>query len=270
VVLFYKSYLYVLLLSFRGGFLKVGLYALVALIVGVYLAASFSGRQPATVGLDIGFSIIRLVLPFTIALAAQDLVGREIDRRYYLLSLSYPSSRIYFLITRFAVMAVLSMLLLAALGLSLALLIFLVGEGYSQVNPVNLNLKYGLVLVSIYTEALVVVAVSQLIAVVSRTPGFVIIGVLGFTLIGRSYVAIINLILRDASVVDDSEAYSAGLGMLRYLLPDLGGLDVREIALYDQWALLPSVWGWSVLAYLLYMSAFLFFGFLVFKYKRFN
>jgi hypothetical protein len=88
--------------------------------------------------------------------------------------------------------------------------------------------------------------------VVASTPSFVLIGTFGFMLVARSFAAIIALLTRDAWLVSDAESYRAGVGALGYLLPDLGALDVRIVALYGQLDLLPADWPWLLLSTLAY------------------
>jgi Cu-processing system permease protein len=82
--------------SWRSGFrnrifLAVFVFAL-ALVGVAYLSASFSPRQPRTVALDIGLSGLRISLILFAITLIQDLVGREIEDRSVVLTLSYPTS----------------------------------------------------------------------------------------------------------------------------------------------------------------------------------
>lgn len=257
-------------LVFRSGFTKFSLFGLVVLVMGSLISSVFSGRQPATVGLDVGFSLIRIILPFAVALMAQELLGREFERRYYLFSLTYPSSLICYLLARFIVMTGLAVIFLAVMAGLLWLVVYFVNKGYSQASPVDLSWKYTVVLAGIFIEILVVIAVAQFFSVVSLNYTFVVVGVLGFTLIGRSYMSVVSLISLDGSVVGGSESYSVGVGVLRYMIPDLGGLDFREIALYDQWGLLSEDWMLTVVASIVYALAFFALGVITLKYKRFD
>jgi Cu-processing system permease protein len=65
----------------------------VALVGVAYLSASFSPRQPLTVALDIGLSGLRVSLVLFAITLVQDLVGREIEQRSVVLTLSYPTNR---------------------------------------------------------------------------------------------------------------------------------------------------------------------------------
>ena len=58
------------------------------LVAAAWLAGQFSPRQPSTVALDVGLSLIRLVVPILALLQIQDLVAREVERRLVLTSLT--------------------------------------------------------------------------------------------------------------------------------------------------------------------------------------
>ena len=91
----------------------------------------------------------------------------------------------------------------------------------------------------------VVLAIATLLAVSTTTPSFVLIGTLGFVLIARSYMPILQLMQGADYLVDkiaDPRLYKDSLSLLNFVLPDLGTLDVRMIALYDKMEFLPGHW----------------------------
>jgi len=201
--------------------------ALLVMLLTAGLASQFSGRQPATVALDIGLSALRLLLPLILVLMTQELLSREFDRRYFLNTLSYPHSRHSLLLGRLAAIATLTLGLLLLLAAALALLVWLIGRGYAQATPVALGQHYLVTIVFIGADLLLLAAVASLLAVVASTPSFVLIGTFGFMLVARSFGAIVELLTRNTAVVTDAESYRSGIGLLGYLLPDLGALDVR-------------------------------------------
>lgn len=239
-------------LAFRARYFFLFFLCLMALALAVFLAAQFSGRQPATVGMDVGLSFIRFLSPLMLVLMTQELLSREFERRYYLGSITYPRARRDLLLGRFLAIAVLTLGLLVVMGLLLAALVLIVGQGYSQGTPVALGYQYGLTIVFIGVDLLLLIAVACLLAIFASTPSFVLIGTFGFMLVARSYVAIIDLLRRDASLVADAEEYRSGVGVLLYLLPDLGSLDVRMIALYGKMEFFPSDWPLLLLSSLAY------------------
>lgn len=265
-------------LSFFISGVRVGLrarYPLVSLVViifflgAAFLSSFFSGRQPATVALDVGLSVLRLLLPIVLVLATQELLSKEFERRYFLNSLTYPSARYKLLLGRFFAIAGLTLGLLLVMSLLLVFLVESVGKGYAQATPVALGWNYSIVIAFIGVDLVLLSALACLLAVVASTPGFVLIGTLGFMLVARSFAAVVELLGRDASVVGDAENYRAGVGMLGYLLPNLGALDIRMVALYGDMQFLPPDWPWLLLSSLVYTVGLLALAIWALQRKRF-
>jgi Cu-processing system permease protein len=249
-----------LLLAVRAGSLKLGGGLLVALLIVVLVAAEFSARQVATVAMDVGLSFIRLVFAIYAVLLVQELIAREFDRRLHLTSLTYPRSRSAWLLGRLGAIGLILTGLVALAAAELALLVVYVGGSYEQATPVGLGVPYLVTLGFALVDLLVVTAIATLLAVTSVTPSFVLVGTLGFVLIARSYMPIIQLLQSADYLVDkiaDPRLYKDSLTLLSFLLPDLGTLDVRMIALYNKMAFMPSQWGWLLASALAYAVALL-------------
>lgn len=257
-------------LAFRARFCWLTGGSLLVLVLATFLSAQFSGHQPATVALDIGLSVIRLLLPLVLVLMTQELLSREFDRRYFLNTLSYPHPRYSLLLGRFIAVSALTLGLLILLAGALALLVWLIGQGYAQATPVALDHHYLVTIAFIGLDLLVLTAVATLLAVVASTPSFVLIGTFGFMLVARSFGAIVELLTRNTTVVGDAESYRSGVGLLGYLLPDLGALDVRMVALYGKLELLPADWPWLVLSSLTYTVGLLALAVWALNRKRFS
>lgn len=256
-------------LAWRARYLWLSGCSLLMLALAALLASQFSGRQPATVALDVGLSVMRLLLPMVLVLMIQELLSREFDRRYFLNSLTYPRPRYYLLFGRFLAVAVLTLSLLIVMALVLGFLVELVGQGYAQSTPVAMGWHYLISIVFIGADLLLLTALACLLAVVASTPSFVLVGTLGFMLAARSFAAIVELLGRNASVVGDAESYRTGVGLLGYLLPDLGALDVRMIALYGSMKFLPADWFWLLFSCLAYLVALLALAVWALQRKRF-
>ncbi len=233
------------------------------------MSAQFSARQPATIALDTGLSLLRLALPLLAVLLLQELLSREFDRKLYLSSLTYPRPRHHFLLGRVAAIAVLLLGLLVILAAVLAGLTTWIGHDYAQATPPDLGLPYLVTIAFIALDLLVILSIGTLIAVATTTPSFVLIGTLGFVLVARSYSAIVALLTRDATLVSNADSYQSSLSLLGYLLPDLAALDVRMISLYGQWQFLPEDWALRVLATLAYAAALLALAVWTLKRKQF-
>jgi Cu-processing system permease protein len=219
----------------------------VLLIAACFLAAQFSARQPATVALDVGLSVLRLLLPVASVLLMQELFYREFDRKYYFLSLTYPRPRFVFLLGRGLAVLAYTLIGLILLALALWLTVRFVGRSYPQVTPPDLGIRFLITLFFIALDLTVVVAVGMLISIAASSASFVLVGTLGFLLCARSFSPIIELLGRDSTLVTNAETYQSSLSVLGYLLPDLAKLDVRMIALYDSIVFLPSNWPTLVL-----------------------
>lgn len=256
-------------LALRARFGWLACNVLLALILFALLSAQFSGRQPATVALDIGLSVIRMLSPLVLVLMTQEVLSREFDKRYFLNTLSYPRPRHHVLLGRFVAVAALTLGLLLMLAGVLALLVWLISQRYAQSTPVSLGLHYLVTITFIGLDLLLLSAVAALLAVVASTPSFVLIGTFGFMLVARSFGTIVELLTRNTEVVSDTESYRSGVGLLSYLLPDLGALDVRMITLYGRMELLPADWPWLVLSNLTYTVGLLALAVWALQRKRF-
>lgn len=228
---------------------------LVGLIAACLLAAQFSGRQPATVALDVGFSVIRLFLPVLAVLLLQELFYREFDRKYYFLSLTYPKTRLTFLVARVTTVLAYTLLALFLLSLALWLAVHFISKGYAQASPPNLGVPFVITLLFVALDLTVAVAVGTLISIAAASASFVLVGTLGFLLCARSFSPIIDLLSRDHTLVLHSETYQSSLHLLGYVLPDLARLDVRLISLYNMMVFLPADWPVLVLTTAAYALA---------------
>lgn len=256
-------------LAFKARYFALAFLVLLSVLLSAALAAQFSGRQPATVALDVGISMLRLLLPLVVALLAQELICREFDRRYYLISFSYPGYRWLFLVGRFLAVFGLTAFLMFVVALFLRLVVDGLFVKMQPSATLDLGLGYFVVLLFMQVDLLVLSAVSCLLAVIARTNGFALVGTLGFMLIARSYGAIIQLLSENFSAVSDPEAYKVGLSLLGYLIPDLGGYDVRAVALYGGVQFLSSAWPLQLTSGLLYALGVLGLAVLVINRKRF-
>lgn len=244
-------------LVFKAGFVWMAVGALLFVALATLLSAYFGGRQPATVGLDVGFSAMRLLLPLLIVLLVQELLSNEFDKRYYLNSLTYPKARSRLLLGRFAAVVTLVLSILLALSVFQVGLVSLIVSIYPQATPVSLGLPYIIATAFFALDLLVLTTLAVLLSVVASTASFVLIGTFGFMLVARSYGAIVELLSQGSGLVRDEGGYRAGLGVLGYLLPDLGALDLRMLALYGKWEFLPSDWPGLLLSHLAYAFALL-------------
>ncbi|MBB6340050.1 ABC-type transport system involved in multi-copper enzyme maturation permease subunit [Pseudomonas fluvialis] len=249
---------------------KIGLWCGLTLALGclVFLASMFSARQPATVSLDIGISVIRIFLPMLIFVVVHELISREFERKYYLCTMVYPLSRVRWLVSRILAAWLLAIGLLVWLFVLLGFEVFWISGWYQQSTPVSLLGGLSFTAALLVFDALVFTAVVVFLSVFSSSAGFVFLGGAGFLIIARSYSSVLELLGVSPWVVGDGYAgfYRNGVGWLYYLVPDLGQLDVRGVALYSTWEVLPSGLIWSVTSSVIY--AFIFIALAIFAVRR--
>lgn len=245
-------------------------FFLLALCLIAYLAAQFSGRQPATVALDIGLSFIRLALPIATIVITQQLLSAEFERRYIYNSITYPSSRRTLLFGRLTAGFIITLSLLLILSTALALIVWLISGSYPQGTPVALGPPYIIVVAFIGLDLLLINTAAALLATIASSPSIVLVGTLGFVFAARSFSAIVELLTLDSGIVSNAESYRFNLSLLKYILPDLGALDIRAIALYGGLRDLPLDWHWSVLSALTYIIALIALSDRALQCKRFN
>lgn len=264
-----RHFLIALRLAFKAKYLWMACGILLVAALAMFLSAYFGGWQSVTVGLDVGLSSMRLLLPLLIVLLVQELLSREFDKRYYLASLTYPKARSSLLLGRFSAVFVLVLVLLLALALLQVGVVSFISGIYPQATPVALGQPLLIVMGFFALDLLVLTTLAVFLAVVASTPSFVLVGTFGFMLVARSYGAIVELLGEAPELVSNSEGYRSGLGTLSYLLPDLGALDVRMLALYGKPEFLPVDWPWLLLGNLGYAIALLALAILLLQRKRF-
>ena len=256
-------------LALKARYLWISFCIFLVMLAAAGLSAHFGGRQSSVVALDVSFSIVRLMLPLLVVLLVQELISREFDKRYYMSSLSYPRGRVRMLLGRFISVLLLIVALLVFLGVMQCFIVFFVEYFYPQPALVSFGWFNLIVLCFFVFDLLVVMAMATFLSVVASTSSFVLIGTFGFMLVARSYGAIVELLSNNAGVVINAEGYRASLGVLGYLLPDLGALDLRMLALYGKPEFLPADWPWLLLSNLAYACALLALAVWALQRKRF-
>lgn len=76
-------------------------------------------------------------------------------------------------------------------------------------------------------------------------------------LVARSFASVVELLAKNSGLVGDAQAYQGGLSVLGYVLPDLGALDVRGVALYGVMEFLPGDWWLHVISAFVYAAGLL-------------
>lgn len=235
------------LLMVRSRLILTGLLLCAVVAACTWLVAQFSPRQPGTVALDVGISLIRIAVPVLALLQIQDLVMREVERKLILFSMTYPRPRAAFLLGRYLAVIAASFGVTASLALTVAIVVASIGPASAQGTQVALGLPYVLTCALIWCDVAVVVAFGTALAVVATTPHLVFVGGLGFMIIARSATAVIALLEREQDLLPGADLYHQGLLWVQWIIPDLGALDVRAIALYGKMELL-TIPAWAMVA----------------------
>jgi Cu-processing system permease protein len=223
--------------SWRSGFRGktfLGVFILGVALVGVaYLSASFSPRQPRTVALDVGLSGLRFSLVLFAIVLVQELVGREIDRRSVVLTLSYPVPRSSYLIGRYLGVLLLTAVAAIILALLLWIAVLLAGVHYEQQFRVELGWPYWIAVGGVWLDVAVVTAFSFWIASLSTVAMLPFaLGAL-FAIAGKALGPMADYLAQGAGGQDDLVAsYGPLLDAIRWLLPDLSRLDWRVWPMY--------------------------------------
>lgn len=229
--------------SWRSGFRNRAFFAVLALavaLVGVaYLSASFSPRQPRTVALDIGLSGLRVSLVLFAITLLQDLVGREIQQRSVVLTLSYPTSRATYVLGRYLGVLALTGVATMMLSVLLWIAVMLSGLHYEQEFRVDLGMPYWATVFGVWLDIAVVTAFTLWITTLSTVTMLPLALGAVFAIAGRALGAVFDYVAKGADgQADLVEHYGPLLDVVRWVLPDLSRLDWRSWPMYG---LLPDV-----------------------------
>jgi ABC-type transport system involved in multi-copper enzyme maturation permease subunit len=210
-----------------------GILILGALLVGVaYLSASFSPRQPRTVALDVGLSGLRVTLVLFALFWVQELVGREIERRTVLFSLTYPVARGNYVLGRY--FGVVGLLALAALllGMLLWLAVLTTGGDYEQGFVVAAGLPYWITVFGLWADAAVVAAFALWLSTFSTVPMLPLALGLAFAAGGKSLGAVAEYLAKGAEGDAELMRFAPFINAIQWVLPDLSRLDWRAWPMY--------------------------------------
>lgn len=204
-----------------------------ALLIGVaYLSASFSPRQPRTVALDVGLSGVRITLILFALFWVQELVGREIERRTVLFSLTYPVARGNYILGRY--LGVIGLLGLAALllGSLLWLAVQPIGGDYQQSFVVATGFPYWVTVFGLWVDAAVVAAFALWLSTFATVPMLPLALGLAFAVGGKSLGSVADYLAKGAEGDLELMRFAPFINVIQWLLPDLSRLDWRAWPMY--------------------------------------
>lgn len=204
-----------------------------ALIATAFLASQFSPRQPQTVALDVGLSGLRFCLILLALFWGQEFLGKEIERKTVLFSLTYPASRADFILGRYFGILALNALAALALALFLWLIVLGVGKGYDQEFPVHLGLPYWITVLGLWLDAAVVAGFALWVGALSTVSMMPVAMGAAFAIAGKSLGPALDYLAHGADGQTQLVATHAPLlKALQWILPDLSRLDWRAWPMY--------------------------------------
>lgn len=225
-----------LISTWRAGLRSRSIQAILALgvlLVGIaFLAALFSPRQPITVALDVGLSVVRISLILFALFWIQELVGQEIMRRNILFALTYPVPRSHYILGRY--FGVIGLLGLAALllGMLLWLVVMNAGGGYQGGFATIPGASFWVTIIGLWADAAVVAAFALWIASLSTVPMLPLVLGMAFAVAGKSLGAVIEYLARGAEGDASVMRLAPIVDTIQWLLPDLSRLDWRAWPMY--------------------------------------
>jgi Cu-processing system permease protein len=203
------------------------------LLVGVaFLAAFFSPRQPITVAMDVGFSVVRVSLVLFALFWIQELVGQEIVRRNVIFALTYPVPRSHYLLGRY--LGVTGLLALAALllGMLLWLVVMNAGGGYDGGFATIPGVSFWVTVAGLWVDAAVVAAFALWIASLSTVPMLPLALGLAFAIAGKTLGAVMEYLALGAEGDTNVMRLAPLVDAIGWILPDLSRLDWRVWPMY--------------------------------------
>lgn len=258
--------------GFRGRGVRLIVFLGLLTAVTAWLAAEFSGRQPETVALDVGFSLTRLFGALLVLFWVTELLGRDLERRTIYFVLAYPIPRSIYIFSRF--LAIASLAAIAVVGLSLFMLAawwVVAHSGYHQANPVHLQGSVlPLTLSLIWLDLISIGAFALLVSALSTTPMLAFFVGMAFAVSARSLGPILAYLATDDPGAQKlAVTYQPLLNAVHWIIPDLSRLDIRSAALYNIWPEASSTL-WASVHVALYSIIALALAMLFFQRREFN
>jgi ABC-type transport system involved in multi-copper enzyme maturation permease subunit len=205
-------------------------------VLGGSLFSNFSGRQPATIGMDLGLSAFRIIGVLLALFWIQELFVKELEQGRLHTLLSLPQPRHRYLLGRFLGIAVLLGGSLALFGTFLWFLGIGVSSGYNQGTPIHNGWPLIPVLFYLWLDLITISAFTVLIGTLATTPMLPFGLGLGFAWASRTFGPVLEYLQAEEKTLQGiRQTFGPGLDSLQWFLPDLSQLDLRAGVLYGQW-----------------------------------
>lgn len=258
--------------GFRGRGARLILFLGLLIAACAWLAAEFSGRQPETVALDVGISLIRLFGALLVLFWVTELLGKDLERRTIYFVLAYPFSRNTYIFSRFLAVAGLAACAVAGLAIFMLAAWWLVAHsGYAQDTPVSMQgATLPTILLLIWLDLTTIGAFTLLVAALSTTPMLAFFVGMAFAVSARSLGPILAYLASNESGAQKlAPTYQPLLNAIHWIIPDLSRLDIRSAALYGIWPSTESIL-WASLNASLYGVIALAIAMLLFHRREFS
>lgn len=240
----------------------------VAMLAMAFFAAAFSLRQPLVVAMDVGITGMRLAILLLALFWVQELFSQDITHRTVFLMLAYPISRAEYVLGRFFGIAGLVAFALLFYGILLLGVVKLSGWGYSDSSAPVYGLSYGVMLLGIYLDILVLLAFALCISAFSETPFLPLSVTFFFALVARSYDAVVSYLKASGEASEALRQHFVPVfDALGWVLPNLSRLDWRDAVLYGQYPPPAQMMAASAMA-VLFIALMLLFACLQFKRRQ--
>ncbi|MDU0458551.1 MAG: ABC transporter permease [Geobacteraceae bacterium] len=208
-----------------------GIMALSALFLFIPSVASLSMRQVTELSTTLSLSLISFIMLLLAVFLGATSVWKDIERRYTFSVLSLPVSRSTYLVSRFLGIALFMLMTAFFLGSIALISIKIASLTYPPARP----LLWSAIFATIVFDALkyiVVVAVAMALATVSTSLFLPIFGALSTFLAGTVTQQVYDYLLTPSARVAVSAVVRKAALVLYFLLPNLGGFDLKVHAIY--------------------------------------
>ena len=208
-----------------------GIMALAVFFVFIPTVASLSMRQVTELSTTLSLSLISFIMLMLAVFLGATSIWKDIERRYTFSVLSLPVSRSTYLVGRFLGIAI--FMLIAALFLGCVAMISI--KVAALIFPPGRPVLWSAIIASIIFDALkyiIVVAVSMTLATVSTSFFLPVFGAISTFMAGTVTQQVYDYLHTPSAQAAVSAVVRNAALVLYYLLPNLGGFDLKVHAIY--------------------------------------
>jgi Cu-processing system permease protein len=209
-----------------------GIMILAVLFLFIPSVASLSMRQMTELTTTLSLSLISFIMLLLAVFLGATSIWKDIERRYTFSVLSLPISRTSYLWGRFFGIALFMLMTAVFLGAMALIAIKTATFGYPPSRPV----VWSTIIITILFDALkyiLVVTVAMLLATVSTSFFLPVFGAISAFLAGTATQPVFDYLQTPSAQTAVSATVRKAATVLYYLLPNLGGFDLKVHAIYS-------------------------------------